>query len=211
MTLKVFNEVGVSVPLADLVPVSNDSAVCSMFGALTGIKTDYCLRVDRESLKELVSQMPGMEVTLSENISFINPAYVGFVPEEGEEYPADYYINVTDADGRVNLNDKIGSSTKLEWLLEYNPNADGSPYNGIYITVAKAVYKQFFQSESELKSTSVLTKFLEKTRTNLTPDLLSENLDPIFSYDDYRVFELTYPGGWEKSVERLREADGRRE
>ena len=210
ITIKVTNEVGQAVPLSDMIPMLNDTGVCSVFSALTGFPVDYCVRVDRKTLASFASRIGDATVDLSEDISFVNPKYADFEPEEGEEYPDDYYINLSDG-GKVRLSDRVEGRTKLEWLLEYNPNVDGSPYNAIYVNIAKSVYQQFFRTGSKLKSTSTITSVATKSNSNISTDDATANLDAIFAFDSLHLNLITYPGNWEKGVETFRKLDGRRE
>lgn len=209
--LKTNNEIGVNVPLYDLFTTMSPEEITQCVSTLTGIKTDYCLRFDREGLKSIARSIPGAYVELgsSEIITVVNPIYSTYVPEEGMPYPEDYYISIqNNADGKVLLNDLVGNRTALEWLLEYNPNFNGAEYNALYTKIAKAVIRQFLIQENAMKSTEIMAMLVANCETNLTLDRASEHLDTIFSYNTFKLHEVNYPSNWEQAVARLRELDG---
>ena len=211
VTIRVVNEAGISVPLSDIMPSLSDAGLCSAFSALTGIQTDYCLRLTREDIVQLGKIVPGTFIKVSEDISFMDPKYKDFEPEEGEPYPDDYFVTITNKGGKVYLNEKLNGKTNLEWLLEYNPNNDeDTEYNAYYIAIAKALIRQFFEQEGALKNTATLTSIIRGKQTNLTADAVSTNLDIIFG-SDFRRSDINYPGNWERAVETLRKLDGRKE
>lgn len=207
-TVKCTNDVGVTVPVSDLFATMAPDAICQTVSSMTGIETKYCLRFDREGVREMAKMIPGASVTLNEDIIIVNPAYADYIPVVGQPYPDDYYITISNVDGKVLLNEKLNGKSKLDWLLDYNPTADGSEYNAIYSQIAKAVIKQFFQSESALKSTETMATVLRNCETNLTLDAASGHLETIFSYNDYQLHETIYPANWETAVIKLRELDG---
>lgn len=207
-TVKAVNEVGANVPIGDMFSMMNPESVCQSVTALTGIKTDYCLRFTKDSLSELVKLIPGAYVVLSEDISFVNPKYINYVHIEGTEYPSDYNIIITNVDGKVRLSEKLGEKTKLEWLLSYNPNFDGSEYNAMYTSICKALIRQFFEQEKALKNSETMAKLVKCCDTNLTTDAASQHIETIFSYNDFKVHEVSYPNNWETAVTNLRELDG---
>lgn len=207
-TVKAVNEVGANVPIGDMFSMMTPAAVCQSVTALTGIKTDYCLRFTRSSLTELAKLIPGAYVVLNEDISIVNPKYADYVHIEGTDYPSDYNIIVTNVDGKVRLGDKISGKTKLEWLLSYNPNSDGSEYNALYTKICKALIRQFFEQEGAIKNSEAMAKLVKCCETNLTTDAASEHIETIFSYNDFKVHEVSYPNNWETAVTKLRELDG---
>ncbi len=206
-SVRVENEVGVAVPIGDLFRTMTPVNICQTASAMTGIETKYCLRFDRDDIKEIAAMIPGASVTLSEDIVIVNPEYEDYIPVGGE-YPDDYYITISNVDGRVLLNEKLNGKSKLEWLLEYNPNPDGSEYNAVYSQISKSLLRQFFTSESALKSTQVMANIIKNCDTNLTLDSASGHLDTIFSYNDFQLHETTFPSNWETAVTKLRELDG---
>ena len=206
-SIRVENEIGVPVPVGDLFRTMSPVNVAQTMSAMTGIETKYCLRFDREDIKAIAAMIPGASVTLSEDIVIINPEYEDYIPVDGE-YPDDYYITITNVDGKVLLNEELNDKTKLEWLLEYNPNHDGSEYNAIYTQISKALLKQFLNNESSLKSTKVMAELIKNCETNLTLDSATGHLDTIFSYNKFQYNETTYPSSWENAVSKLRELDG---
>lgn len=209
--IKVYNEIGVLIPLYDLFTNMAPDTICQSVTALTGIETDYCLRFDREGLKAIVQSIPGayVELNTDETITVKNPIYGNYVPDEGTLLPEDYYITITNnADGKVLLNEIIGTRTALEWLLEYNPNLNGNEYNAIYIKIAKAIIRQFFIQENAMKSTETMATVISNCDTNMTLDDASAHLDTIFSYNSFKRHEVNYPSDWRDAVVRLRELDG---
>ena len=206
-SLRVENEVGVAVPIGDLFSTMSPVNIAQNVSAMTGIETKYCLRFNRNNIKALSSIIPGASVTLNEDVIFINPEYEDFIPVDGE-YPDDFYITISNVDGRVLLNEKLNGKTKLEWLLEYNPNTNGKEYNAIYSQIAKSLMQQFFDNESALKSTQVMANIIKNCDTNLALDAASGHLDTIFSYDDFQLHETTFPSNWETAVTKLRDLDG---
>jgi hypothetical protein len=208
---KTVNEIGVSVPLNDLFTAMSPEEVAQCVTSLTGIKTDYCLRFDREGLKTIVRSIPGAYVELgsTETITLLNPIYSSYIPDESTPVPEDLYITVqNNADGKVLLNDLIGNRTALEWLLEYNPSHDGSEYNALYTKIAKSVIRQFLTQENAMKSTEIMSMLIANCETNMTLDDASAHIDTIFSYNTFKRHELNYPTNWEQAVIRLRELDG---
>lgn len=208
---KTVNEIGVSIPLNDLFTAMSPEEVAQCVTALTGIKTDYCLRFDREGLKTIVRSIPGAYVELgsTETITVLNPIYSSYIPDESTPVPEDLYITVqNNADGKVLLNELIGNRTALEWLMEYNPSHDGSEYNALYTKIAKAVIRQFLTQENAMKSTEIMSMLIANCETNMTLDDASAHIDTIFSYNTFKRHELNYPTNWEQAVIRLRELDG---
>ena len=201
------NEIGVAVPVGDLFSTLSPVNVCQTVSAMTGIETKYCLKFNREDIRYIASMIPGASFVLSEEIIIINPEYEDYVPVDGE-YPEDYYITISNVDGRVLLNEKINGKSKLDWLLEYNPNADGREYNALYSQIAKSLVRQFFESEGALKSTSTMSNIIKHCETNLTLDAASGHLETIFSYDDFQKHETSFPPNWETAVTKLRDLDG---
>lgn len=206
--VKAVNEVGANVPIGDMFSMMNPSAVCQSVTALTGIKTDYCLRFTKDSIGELAKLIPGAYVVLGEDISFVNPKYINYVHIEGTEYPSDYNIIVANVDGKVLLNEKLEGKTKLEWLLSYNPNIDGSEYNVLYTNICKALVRQFFTQKNALKNSATMAKLVKCCDTNLTVDDAGKHMDAIFAYNDFKLHEVSYPSNWETAVTTLRELDG---
>lgn len=207
-TVKRTNEVGATVPVGDLFSMMTPESTCQAVSAMTGIETKYCLKFNREGLRAIAAALPGANVVLNEDIIIVNPQYADYVPVAGQPYPDDYYIIISNVDGRVLLNEQINGKSKLDWLLDYNPNADGSEYNALYSQIAKSVMRQVLQSESELKSTSFMSTVLQNCETNLTLDAASGHLETIFSQDDYAYHEIAYPANWETAVTKLRKLDG---
>ena len=212
-TVRLVNEAGVSVPLADMMPNLSENGMCSSFSALTGLPVEYSLKLTRSDLASLAAMVPGAYVRLSEDISFMDPKYKDFEPEPGEAYPDDYFITISNKGDRVLLNEKLNGRSNLEWLLEYNPNGEDSDveYNAYYAAVAKAILRQFFEQKQALKNSSSLAAFIRGKQTNLTADAISTHLDTIFSNDEFRFSDIVYPGNWERAVETLRTLDGRKE
>ncbi|MBR6562615.1 MAG: hypothetical protein IKK70_01600 [Clostridia bacterium] len=208
-SVKTTNEIGVTVPIGDLFSTMTPDNIAQCVTAMTGIETDYCLKFDRNGVRAMAAMIPGASVVLNEDVVFINPAYADFVPELGQPYPDDYYITVSNVDGRVLLNEQLNGRSKLDWLLEYNPNLDGSEYNAIYSLIAKSIITQFFENESMLKSTNVMATVIKSCETNLTSTAASEHLETIFSYNDFSIHKTNYPASWETAVTKLRELDGR--
>ncbi len=207
-TVKNTNEAGALVPIGDLFAIQSPEAICQTVSAMTGIETKYCLRFDREGVRALAQLIPGASVTLTEDVIIVNPLYADYIPVIGQPYPDDYYITISNVDGKVLLNEVLNEKTKLDWLLSYNPSADGSEYNALYTLIAKSLIKQFFASEDAMKSTEAMSRLLNCCQTNLTLDAASGHLETIFSYNDFRLHETTYPSNWETAVVKLRELDG---
>ncbi len=211
---KVTNEIGSLVPLEDLFMGLDDEAVLKCITAITGIETQYCLRFDKAALSTISGVIPGASVTLNEVIDFDNPAYKDTVFQPGQVYPEDYHITISNVDGRVLLNSSVYEKTNLEWLLSYNPNADGSEYNLLYQQISKGLLKQFLQNEDATKSSSVIRRVLSVAQGNLTGDDMAEYLETVFAYNDYKLHETTYPvksnkvADWESAVKNLRNYDG---
>ncbi len=205
--VKGINNVGVTVPVGDLFSTMTLEAICDKMTSMTGIETQYCLRFDRDGVREMAKLVPGASITLNEEIIFINPEYEDYVPEEGEDYPDDYYITISNVDGKVLLNEKLNGKTKLDWLMEYNPNANGEEYNALYSLIAKSVLNQFLKNGS-LMSTSTMSTVIKNCETNLTTDDATEHLATIFSRDDFKYTEMIYPASWESAVSKLRDLDG---
>lgn len=206
-SVRVANEIGVPVPVGDLFSTLSPSNICQMVSSMTGIETKYCLKFDRSDIRYLATQIPGASFVLGEEIIIVNPEYEDYIPVDGE-YPDDYYITISNVDGKVLLNEKINGKSKLDWLLEYNPNADGREYNALYSQIAKSLIRQFFDNEDALKSTSVMSGVIGHCDTNLTLDAASGHLETIFSYNDFQKHETTFPSNWETAVTKLRDLDG---
>lgn len=207
-TVKATSEIGFTIPIGDLFSTMSLNEITQCVTAMTGIETKYCLRFTRDDLVTVAACIPGASVTLNEDIMFVNPEYKDYVAVPGEPYPDDYYISIANVDGRVLLNEKLNGKSKIEWLLEYNPNVDGSEYNTIYSLISKALIRQFFEQEGATMSTDVMSKIIANCDTNLSVDNASTHLSTIFSYNDYARHEINYPANWEIAVSKLRDLDG---
>ncbi len=205
-TVKAPNEIGTIMPVGDLFTTLSPEGVVQSVSALTGIETKYCLKFTRDDLVAIASVIPGASFVLNEDIMFVNPAYADYVPVVGVPYPDDYYISISNVDGKVLLNEELSGKTKIEWLLEYNPNPE-SEYNSIYSAISKALIKQFFEQKGSTMSSSVMAKVLGVCETNLTLDEAGDLLPTIFAYDEFNRHELIYPSNWETAVVKLRELD----
>lgn len=200
----VYGESGVLAPVSDMFSENGASSVTSCVTAMTGVQTDYFLAVRRSTLPVLVSMMQGAYFDLSFDIKYVNPAYAGFTPTEGEGYPDDYYVFIPQ--GRIALDEST-----LSQLLAYNPNLDGSEYNTVYLSICRTLITQFFTSQVQnVKNTDRLAVLLAACRTNITSDDVSKHLDTIFTYSTYQLKEMDYPTrNWQNAVKTIREADGR--
>ncbi len=209
--VKGINDVGVTGPVSELFANMTPEAICKSVSAMTGIETKYCLRFERKDLSAIAAVIPGAYVVLNEDVMFVNPKYKNLditnLPE-GERIPDDYYLTISNVDGKVLLNEKIAGKTKLEWLLEFNPNFDGSDYNSLYNSISKSLLEQFLNNESSTMSTEVMTKVLSNCDTNMSVDNATSHLATIFSHNDYTRHNLNLPANWEDAVEKLRGLDG---
>ncbi|MBO4453322.1 MAG: hypothetical protein J5793_05250 [Clostridia bacterium] len=194
----VSNEIGEPIPLSDLFVIASNESVCKAFQSITGLKTDYCVRVDKNALVALVSLMPSAYYDVTENISLMNPAYEGVTFPEGETYPDDYYVNVALSGERVKLGEKLFGKTKLEWIIEYD--------SAKQLFISRALLDQVLSLDSGMKSSKKLNDFLASTSTNLNNTALSKNLELIFSFDSFRSYEIKYSGS-----KKLIDLDGRKE
>lgn len=207
-SLKIVNDVGVTGPIGDLFCTMSPEAICDSITALTGIETKYCLKFQREDLPLVASLIPGASYVLGEEITLVNPKYAETEFDEETPLPEDYNIKIANVDGKVLLNEKVEGKSKLEWILSYNPNLNGSEYNLYYSLIAKSLIRQFFNNEASTMSTEVMSKLLAVCDTNLTVDKATSHLSTIFAYDNYTLHELNCPTYWESAVEKLRELDG---
>ena len=208
--IKRTNSVGVTAPVGDLFAMMSNDEICKMVTAMTGIEVEYCLRFKREDIPAISKKIPGANVVLPDKsgITFTNPAYSDFVPEDGITYPSDYYINITNnGDGKVLLDEQNNGKTNLEWLLGYTPNSDGSEYNAYYSLICTSLIRQFFQKESSTMSTDVMSAILQNCDSNMTKGDATEYLEEIFAYNDYKRYEYTYPSNWGSAVKDLRDMD----
>lgn len=217
VTSKVLNSAGVSVPFGDCIRDMDNDSVCALVTAMTGIDVDYCLRFDRESIAAVASVIPGASITLKEGetLRFVNPIYEDyeFTPDDTIEDHEDYYLEITnDADGRVLLNETLGEKKKLEWLLEYNPNNDGSEYNAYYNQICRSLFEKLY-TEPSVRTNAAMSRIVQAAcSTNLSTTAVAEHIDTIFAYNDYaQRYDISYPGSWESAVSKLRAYDGRYE
>lgn len=209
-SVKRTNAVGVTAPVGDLFSMMSADEVCQMVTAMTGIETQYCIRFDRDDISAVSAQIPGANIVLpdKDGITFINPEFKDFVPDDGVTYPDNYYITITNnGDGKVLLNEKNNGKTNLEWLLSYTPNADGSEYNAYYSLICKSLIRQFFQNEGSTMSTNVMSAILRNSDTNMSTSDATDHLSTIFAYNDYKRHEYTYPSNWGSAVKDIREMD----
>lgn len=201
---KTTNDIGVNVPVGDLFATLSLEEIAQCVSSMTGIQVDYCLKFTRDDLVNISSRMAGPYVKLGDDEVVImqNPEYEDFIPEEGQEYPDDYYITITNLDNnRVNLNATVSGKSQLEWLLEYNPKTDGSEYNHYYSLINKALIQQYLDTEGDL---SVV---INNCETNLSLEEANRLRDEIYAYNDYTRHEFDYPSNWEKAVKEFQAAD----
>lgn len=199
------NDIGVIVPLKNLFSALTPEEICQTVSSMTGIKVDYCLVFDRASLSAIVPCVPNASISLGENeiIEIDNPAYEGYVSVDGT-YPADYRIQISNIDGKVNLNEVVSGKTKLEWLLDYAP--DGKAY---YPIISKALLSQFLADEKNCNNDSALVTVINACKaTNMTASDAKAHRETIFALDTFQRHNVTYPANWETAVEMLRELDG---
>ena len=215
VTSKVLNSAGMSVPFGDRIRDMDNDSVCALVTAMTGIDVDYCLRFDRKSTAAVAAVVPGASITLKEGetIRFVNPIYEDyeFTADDTIEDHEDYYLEITnDADGRVLLNETLGEKKKLEWLLDYNPNNDGSEYNAYYNQICRALFEKIF-TEPSVRTNAAMSRLVQAAcSTNLSTTAVAEHIDTIFAYNDYaQRYDISYPGSWESAVSKLRGLDGR--
>ncbi len=215
VTSKVLNSAGMSVPFGDYIRDMDNDSVCALVTAMTGIDVDYCLRFDRNGIAAVAEVVPGASVTLKEGetIRFVNPIYEDyeFTADDTIEDHEDYYLEITnDADGRVLLNETLGEKKKLEWLLDYNPNNDGSEYNAYYNQICRALFEKIF-TEPSVRTNAAMSRLVQAAcSTNLSTTAAAEHIDTIFAYNDYaQRYDISYPGNWESAVSKLRGLDGR--
>ena len=207
--VKSTNEIGVTIPIGELFTTMSPANVAQSVSALTGIETKYCLKFTREGVRALAAEIPGAYVVLNETISIVNPIYSDYIAIPGQPYPDDYYITIANnADGKVLLNEVIGDKTNMDWLLQYNPNLNGTEYNAMYVQIAKSVLRQFLEQEGAMKNSGSMATLVRCCVTNLTADAAAGHMETIFSYNDFQRHEVTYPSNWEVAVVRLRELDG---
>ncbi len=204
------NEVGVLTPVKNLFANMSPYEVCQCVSAMTGIEVDYCITFDRDGVQKLASSMPGAYVKLPEgqSIDIINPAYKDYVSIDGS-YPSDYRAQITNVDGKVNLNENLMGKTKLQWLLEYAPEGASGEYNDYYRLISKAILNQFLENEANNKNTKSMTAMINASKsTNMTASDASAHLETIFAFDTFEVHDVIYPENWETAVRTFRELDG---
>lgn len=203
------NEVGVPMPVKNLFATMSPYEVCQCVSAMTGIEVDYCITYDREGVRKLASSMPGISITLPEgkSIDIINPAYKDYVSIDGT-YPSDYRAEITNVDGKVNLNEKLMGKSKLEWLLEYAPDGASGEYNEYYQLVSKEVIKQFLNNEQNKDARSMTMVINNAKSTNMTVNDANAHLETIFSFDNFQVHNVIYPENWATAIKTFRELDG---
>ncbi len=217
---RVTNEVGELVPISDLFALLTPEEICECVSAMTGIPTDYCIRLGKEDMLTIAKKIPNAHITLQEDLYFTNPKYANTVlptdPLTGAIiYPADYSISITNKDNKVLLAEMHGDKTNLEWLLEYVPtgyNPEAGEYTEYYSQIAKALFEQFFEQEHATKTSEMMSALISISDTNLTLNDATSHLATIFSHNDFNMHpKLTYPtnANWENAVKMLREADGR--
>ncbi len=199
------NEIGVIVPLKNLFSVLTPEEICNNVTSMTGIDVDYCLIFDRTSLSAIASCVPNASISLGDDevIEIDNPAYKDYVSVDGT-YPADYRIQISNIDGKVNLNEVVSGKTKLEWLLDYAPQ--GKSY---YSAISKALLSQFLADEKNCNNNEALATVINACKaTNMTESDAKAHRETIFSLDTFQRHNVTYPANWETAVEMLRDLDG---
>lgn len=204
------NEVGAVVPVKNLFSTMSPYEICQSVTAMTGIEVDYCLTFDRNGVKALASRMPGCYVSLpaGKTVDVINPAYADYVSIDGS-YPSDYRAQITNVDGKVNLNEELFGKTKLEWLLEYAPEGSAGEYNEYYSLISKALLQQFFANEAGNKNVETLSSVISLCKaTNMTANDAALHLETIFTFDTFERHDVIYPENWESAVKQFRELDG---
>ncbi len=204
------NEIGVPVPIKYLFSGMSPHEVCQCVSAMTGIEVDYCVIYNRDGVRKLASGMPGVYTTLPEGMSIeiINPIYQDYVSIDGT-YPEDYRAEITNVDGKVNLNESLFGKSKLQWLLEYVPEGTAGEYNEFYQLISKSVLQQFLNNEQfNNNSQSMSTVIGYAKNTNLTLNDANAHRDTLFSFDSFEVHNVIYPENWESAIKTLRDLDG---
>ena len=194
---KVPNKIGSIDTIRNVFATLSDDEILQCVTAMTGIKTDYYVVLNRNSLIPISGKLPA-------SIDFNNP--ISFVPEGSETS-----IYIDSPDGNLLLKDMINGRTAIEWLLEYAPEGvAANDYNVYYSAAAKALVRYFFEREDVSNDDGAFATIIGSAlRTNLSVDQARKHADAIFAYDDFERTDLVYSGTRETDIKRIREADGR--
>ena len=200
---QVGNSVGVDVPLKYLLPQLTGNDIMRKVSALTGMKVDYYINLGPEELEAVVSRLNEGKVFYSREIKFINPDFAELYDalSPGEPVPEEYYIVIPQGNNEM-------TTDLVHNIMIYNPRTDGTEYHVLIKELYEEVFLQFFVDSGTKKNSSALFSLLNEVETNITPAVLDEYMDLIFTYDIYTLKQITYPShsDWTKAVNLFKDA-----
>ncbi len=205
LTMTLYNDVGVLVPLRDFFRIY-DMEICSMaVASLTGYSADFYLEYSPTSMDALVENMLEPHFLIEKEINYVNPIYADQVFEPGTAYPTDYWKHV-DA-GEITLD-----SEKLATLREHYSLCDGSDGHETYDALAdKMLTSLWLQVRTEQKTVlmSDSARFaaaLSGMKTNMDQAFLEQWGTLLMKYTEYRAVPIEYTTR-DATLKAFKEAD----
>lgn len=189
------NDIGVDTPIKTLFYQSSGDTVIKKISVLTGIKPDFYIFMGASELKSLVAQMKDPYLDITREIRYINPIYAKEYKDTPEhEIPEDAYIVINP--GRNTLDPEM-----IDWLMDYNPNFDGSEYHIIAKQLYESLFIQFFTNSGTKNKTAPYKLWNDfKNNTNILLTDIDEYIDILFTYDSYRLKHISYPSDWTRAI-----------
>ena len=145
--------------------------------SLTGLRIDYYAVVDFTGFESLIDGLGGIEFEIPYNMSYADP-----------EQNLD--INITQ--GKKTLNGKDALKA-LRYNSSINSDKDRCKLTCDFV---KALAEKLTKSSNLVNAESIYNKYSAYVTTNFTLTPLLENIDLVFSYPDYSVKIVEYPGSY---------------
>lgn len=143
--------------------------------AVTGLRIDYHICISVEEIEAVIDEFDWVDFNVPCDMQY-------------EDEFQDLVIDLKKGNNRLD-------GSEASQLLRFNGYTGNSENRGT--TTVKYIMALMSRASSVSNKTSVAQLYeaiYKLVDTNLTVDFLFENIDLIFSYSDYKNYELTYPG-----------------
>lgn len=191
VTTTLYNDVGASVPIADMFGMVSGEQASEMILALTGFDADFFLTLTPDSLSDMIAGMNAPYFNLKTEIDYKNPKYADYDPSAGTALPADYYRHV-DA-GRVGLNKET-----LDIILEYYREIEGGgqKMDAMLLTMYSMLMNQVVNEQCAVLSADYARTIglFKRAKTNLSLEFLGEYGEDLFGFAEAERKVIPYSG-----------------
>lgn len=203
--LKVGNGVGIDVPLKTLVPQLSGEQIAAKVSAVTGMRINYYIIMGQDELIAVVNKMNNATIDISSELKYINPEYTDEAAafDTSDAIPAEYYITVSPGRNVVNAD-------LVKQIMGYDAGTDSHPMTKL---LYETLFEQFFTNAGTKNESAPYALLNDVKQTNITPAVIDEYRDIIFTYDLFQREKITYPMvsasyDWEEAIKLFKKADG---